>query len=69
MVARIALIAALLTGVLALAESQAASDTHAERPAAAPTASQEPAEPGACPKVKVVYAGHGEADRAPCPGR
>jgi len=68
MFGRIALLAALLTGGLAFAESQAATS-----PAPAPKQTEPLAAPArtaetrtSCPKVKVVYAGHGEAERAGC---
>ena len=70
MFGRIALAAAFLTGVLALAEAHAEVRIAAAAPvvtkAAEAPAAEAPAEQGTCRKVKIVYAGHGEAERSPC---
>ncbi|TDR94363.1 hypothetical protein [Enterovirga rhinocerotis] len=73
-IGRIAIAAAIMTACLVVAESHGAragtdgntgTGPASSSPGAPSEAGSAAADP-ACPRVKVVYAGHGEAERSPC---
>ena len=69
MIGRTAFVASLLAGAIVLVASQANASVDVRAPAGKEAAAAEASsatEKPACRVVKVVYAGHGEAARAPC---
>lgn len=66
MIRRTAFVATLLAGAIVLVASQANASLDAQAPAGEEAAASERSEKPTCRVVKVVYAGHGEAARAPC---
>lgn len=69
MIGRTAFVATLLAGAIVLVASQANANQVSQAPAkkeAAASDAGSATEKPTCRVVKVVYAGHGEAARAPC---